>query len=138
VQFHGRKGMSEHEAHALRHVALPMMRPLSVVAEVGGLEHSANDLAQHEDADNGIVEEPADEEAFDIRLAAAGHPPGEGFRVGGWQHPASMQRATQPVRRNDPRPVAPRRLAEVDAFTNLEGPFVIRFRHAVPTIPEPR
>jgi len=102
------------------------------------MKHSADDLAQDEDADNGIVEEPADEEAFDIRLAAAGHPPGEGFRVGGWQHPASMERATQPVRRNDPRPVAPRRLAEVDAFTNLEGPFVIRFRHAVPTIPEPR
>jgi hypothetical protein len=56
------------------------------------MKHSADDLAQDEDADNGIVEEPADEEAFDIRLAAAGHPPGEGFRVGGWQHPASMER----------------------------------------------
>src|ERR1700674_3725238 len=128
--------MSEHEAHALRHMALPGVRLLRVIAEVRAVKHSADDLAQDEDADDGVVDEPADEEAFDIGLAAAGHPPGEGFRVGVWQHPASMERATDPVRRNDLRPVALRRLAEVDAFTDLEGPFVIRFWHGGPTPPQ--
>src|ERR1700737_5599356 len=129
--------MSEHEAHALRHVALPGVRLLRVIAEVRAVKHSADDLAQDEDADDGVVDEPADEEAFDIGLAAGGPPPGEGFRVGGWQHPASVERATAPVRRNDPRPVAPRRLAEVDAFTNLEGPFGTRFRPAGPPPTKP-
>src|SRR6202165_2710195 len=130
--------MSAHEAHALRHVALPGVRLLRVIAEVRAVKHSADDLAQDEDADDGVVDEPADEEAFDIGLAAAGHPPGEGFRVGGWQHPASMERATDPVRRNDLRPVALRRLAEGDAVAALEAPFLMRFRHGVATIPEPR
>jgi hypothetical protein len=49
-----------------------------------------------------------------------------------------MERATESVRRNDLRAVALRRLAEVDAFAHLERIFGIRFRHAVPTIAEPR
>jgi hypothetical protein len=130
--------MSEHEAHALRHVALLGVRLLRVIAEISAVKHPANDLAQDEDADNGPVEDPADEEALDVRLAAAAHPPGEGVRVGGWQHPALMERATQPVRGNNLRAVALRRLAEVDAFAHLERIFGIRFRHAVPTIAEPR
>src|SRR6202165_5770717 len=119
--------MSEHEAHALRHLALPGVRLLRVIAEVRAVNHSADDLAQDEDADDGVVDEPADEEAFDIGLAAAGHPPGEGFRVGGWQHPASMERATDPVRRNDLRPVALRRLPGGDAVTDPHGPVVTGF-----------
>jgi hypothetical protein len=128
--------MSEHQRHALRHVALTAGGLLGVVAEVGALKHSADDLTHDEDANKRIVDEPADEEAFDSGLAAASHPPGEGFRVGGRQHPASMESAAQPVRRHDLRAVGCRRLAEVDAVTNLES--ILRFGHAVPTIPEPR
>jgi hypothetical protein len=66
------------------------MRPLGVIAEVGAVKHSADDLTHDEDADNSVVDEPADEKAFDIGLAASGHPPREGCCVGRWQHPSSM------------------------------------------------
>lgn len=132
---HVPKDVPQHEPHALLHVALTRVRLLGVVAEVGAVEHPADDLAQDEDAKNCLVVGPAYEQAFDVGLAAAGHPPGERFRVGWWPHPASMQCATAPVRRNNLRAVAVRGLAEVAAFTQLEDFFAIRFSHAVPTIP---
>src|SRR3979411_924018 len=136
MQLHGRKRMSEHEAHALRHIALPGVRLLGVIAEISAVEHPANDLAQDEDADNGVVVRPADQQALNVWLAAAGHPRGEGFRVGRWPHPAAMERAAQPVRGNELPAVALLRPAEINALAELEGLLVIRFRHAVPTIPE--
>jgi hypothetical protein len=136
MQPHSRKHVSEDEVHAFRHVALAGMRLLRVIAEVATLEHAANDLAQDEGTQNRSVCAPANEEAFDVRLAASFHPTGERGGVGGRQHPAVMERATQPVPRNDLRTVTVCRFAEVDAFTDFERLFLIRFGHAVPTIPE--
>src|SRR5437879_4189937 len=87
MQSHRRKRMSEHQAHSFRHVALSGIGLLSVITEVGTLKHAPNDLAQDQGAQNGSACAPANEEAFDIWLAASFHPPGERGGVGRWQHP---------------------------------------------------
>jgi hypothetical protein len=138
MQSHGRKRMSENKAHTLRHVTLAGMWLLCVITEVGTLKHSTDDLAQDEDADDCPVGGAARKKAFDIGLVAAGHPLREGLGIGRRKHPAVMERATEPVRRNDLGAVTTCGSAEVDAFTDLEGRFLFRFGHAVPTIPGPR
>jgi hypothetical protein len=49
-----------------------------------------------------------------------------------------MEGITQSVRGNDLRAVATCRLAEVDAFTDLESLLMISCGHGGPTIVEPR
>ena len=125
------------KSHAFRHVALPHVGLLGVIAEITALEHAANDLAQDEDADNRPVGKPANEEALDVWLPAAIHPPDEGRRVSWWQNPAAMDVATEPVRRNQLQAVAARRFAQVHTRTDLEGALRIRAGHAGPTSREP-
>jgi len=138
VQCHAGKRVTEHQAHALRHVTLAVMGPLGVVAEVGAVEHPEDDLAEGEDADNRAVGEPADQEALNVWLATAAHPRDEGSRIGGWHHPAPMECSTGSVQRNDLGRVATRGLPQIDAFTDLEGISLIRFRHAGPSVAAPR
>jgi hypothetical protein len=77
VQAHGRERLSKHQAHGFGHVTLLGVGPERVIAEVGALEHSTDDLAQDEDPHDCLVGGPADKEALDVGLAAAGHPFGE-------------------------------------------------------------
>ena len=138
VQPHPGKRVSEHQAHALGHVTLAFMGPTGVVAEVGAVEHTADNLAHGEDAEDGAVGEPADQEALDVRLATATHPRDEGSRIGGWHHPTPMECATGSVQRNDLLGVATRGLPQIDPFADLERISLIRFRHAGPSVAEPR
>ena len=101
------------------------------------MKHSANDLTQGEEADDGAIAESADQEALDVRLATAAHPLAESCGIGGWHHPAPMECPTDPVQGNDLLPVAARRLAEVDPFTHFERIFEISFWHA-PSVAERR
>jgi hypothetical protein len=83
MQPHGREHVSEDELHALRHIALTDVGLLGVVAKVGALEHSADDLAENEDTKNRSVRDSADDEALHVWLAAAVDPAGKGRRIRG-------------------------------------------------------
>src|SRR5712691_6777382 len=137
MELHRREGVPEHELNALAHVALARIGLRGVVAEVGAVKHSANDLTQGEEAHDGAVGESADEKALDVRLAAAAHPLAEGCGIGRWHHPASMECPTDPVQCNNLLPVAARRLAEVDPLTHVERIVEVRFWHA-PSVAEQR
>jgi hypothetical protein len=94
MQPHGREHMSQDKMHALRHVALTDVGLLGVVAKVGALEHSANDLAEDEDTGNRSIRKSAHEETLDVRLAAAIDPACKSRRIRRCHDPASMDGAS--------------------------------------------
>jgi hypothetical protein len=91
MQLHGDEGMSQYQLQAFRHVALPGMRLLGVVAEVGALKQPPNDLTQGVDTRDRTILEPTDEETLQGGLPAPHHPLSERVGVGGRGHPAAVQ-----------------------------------------------
>jgi hypothetical protein len=138
VQLHHHEGVSQHQLHALPHVALAGKRLLGIIPEVRALKEPPNDLTQGEHAGNRAILEAAHEEALHIRLSAPHHPFGVGARVSRRGHPAAMQRSAGSVPRYDLRLVAVGRFAQVDPLTHFEGMLEIRLAHVEPSLAEPR
>jgi hypothetical protein len=137
VQLHGHECVPQDQLKTFRHVALPVERTLRVVPHVGALEEAADNLVQHEDADDRSVLHPADKEAFDPRLPQALHPVGEGHDIGRWRDPATMHLATRLIPRNHLSLVPASWLAHVDTFAYFESVVELRFRHVVPSHAKP-
>jgi hypothetical protein len=138
MEPHGDKGMPQHELQALRHVALAVERTLGVVPHVCALKEAADNLVQHENADDRSVLDPADKEAVHPWLPLPFHPLGEGRVIGRWRDPATMDRTTRKIPRDELFLVPPGWLAQVDAFADFEGVFEIRLAHVEPNFAKPR
>jgi hypothetical protein len=138
MQLHAGEGVPQHQLQARRHVALPGIGLLGVVAHVRALEEAADNLVQHEDADDRAILYTADQEALDPRLLQALHPVGEGRGIGRRRHPAAMQPTTRLIPPDHFSLVPPGWLAQVDAFSDLESVFEIRLRHVEPSFAKPR
>jgi hypothetical protein len=137
VQLQGDEGVPQDQLQTFGHVALMVERTLRVIPHVSALEEAADNLVQHEDADDRSVLDPADEEAFDPRFPQALHPFGEGDDIGRWCDPSTMDRATCLVPGNHLCFVAPCRFAQIDALAHLEGTSQIRLAHAEPSLAGP-
>jgi hypothetical protein len=137
MELHGEEGMPQHELQALRHVPLTVERTLRVIPHVGALEEPADNLVQHEDADDRAVLDPADKEALDPGLFQALDPFVERLGIGRWRDPATMDRAARLISRDHHCLIPPGRLTQVDTFADFESVSEIRFRHVAPSFAKP-